>query len=594
MKLTSSPKIYNNYKCDNPKDTIDKIEEGFKKLGLDVSYKDKKIKDSNFTIYISKASINILGIDQYGKGVTKELAKASAYAEMVERFSTGTTMIIIPFSKKPGRYQNILKNINEKKFLKGHTIDEKHRLIDTKSINQYFQRKITKKQFEKFKKDGTLDIFVDAYSIIKKDYVKIPIDLIEIFSNTNGLAAGNTMEEAISQASFEIFERYVSNKIVSEKIICPTIDPNSIQDEVILNCIKMLEKSNIEVIIKDFTMNNIFPVIAVLFVDHNIENDDNKLKHRDYRRINVGSHINLKEAVKRCFDENLQVIKTDKQKLDLVYTLWTKNLQKKYVGMDDDFRYFVRDYHYYGDLSFLEKGEKIDFNSLTSYENDDSLKDIKRIREICNSNKWDFLVIDYTHKVLKFPTVRVIIPPISIDFDPFVNKALEINGLENKFNYFYGINDFYGYLKDDSWIKNKNKIEKLIENIEKYLSKELDHYYFFINREINFYHLINTIHILPFLYLSLNKLKDAKKCFEALIELNFHPPTESTFYKELYREKYNPEIYKTYISKINKSLKKNKKYNFELKSNPFNPDTCTEEMEKIYIEILKNINESFK
>lgn len=594
MKLISSPKKYKNYKSDYPENTIKKIKNGFEKIGLDITYKDTTFRNSDFTIYISKASIDTLGIIQYGKGVTKPLAKASAYAETVERFSTGTAEIRIPLIKNPGEYQDLLKDINDRNFLKGYINDKKHELTNLKNINKYFHKTISQKELKEFKKNQLLDTLVDAYSISKEKYVKIPIDLIEIFSNTNGLASGNTLEEAIAQGSFEIFERYASNKIVSKKSICPTIDPKSIKDEEIHKCIKMLKSSNIDVIIKDFTLNNSIPVIGVLFIDNNLKDDKNKLKQRDYKRINVGAHIDINEAIKRCFNENLQVLEIYKQKSDLLYNLWTKKLQKKYIGMDDELRYFVRDYHYYGDLSFLEKGKKIDFNSLKSYENNDSLKDVEKIKEICKEQRWDFLVVDYTHKILQFPTVRVIIPPISTDFDPFVKKVLKIKNFQDKFNYFYGIKEFYKYLKDDTWVKDKKQIINLIENIENYLSQQLDHYYFYIYRENNFLQLINMLHILPFLYLSINQLKEAKKYFQTLIELDFHPPVESSFYKSLYLKKYNPKIYKTYLDKINKCLKEKQEYNFELKTNPFNPETGYEELEDMYCQLLKNINKSFK
>jgi YcaO-like protein with predicted kinase domain len=594
MNLISSPKIYKNYKCDIPRNTVEKIKKGFKKIGLDINYKDTLFKNPDFTIYISKAYIDILGIIQYGKGVTKPLAKASAYAELVERFSTGTADIRIPLTKKLGEYQDLLKNINDKNFLKGCVTNKKHKLIDLKNINKYFHKPLSKKEFEEFKKNQLIETFVDAYSITKNNYIKIPINLIEIFSNTNGLAAGNTIEEAIAQASFEIFERYASNKIVSEKIICPTIDTKSIKDNEIQKCIKMLKYSNIDVIIKDFTLNNLIPVVGVLFIDNNLKNDKNKMKKRDYKRINVGAHIDVNEAIKRCFNENLQVIEIYKEKSDVLYKLWTKKLKKKYVGMDDELRYFVRDYHYYGDLSFLEKGKKIDFKSLKSYKNDDSLKDVEKINEICKKQKWDFLVIDYTHKIIQFPTVRVIIPPISTDFDPFAKNVMKLKNFQDKFNYFYGIKDFYKYLKNDSWIKDEKQIKKLIKNIEDYLSQQLDHYYFHVYRDNNFSQLINMLHVLPFLYLSIDQLKEAKKYFQALIELDFHPPIESSFYKDLYRKKYNPKIYKKYIDKINKCLKEDIRYNFELKSNPFSPETGYEKFKDMYFCLLKNINKSFK
>ena len=595
MKLSSSPKIFENYKCDSPKNTIKKIEEGFQKIGLKISYNENKVGDGAFSTYLGHAYIDIFGWGQYGKGTTSLLAKASSYAELVERFSTGCFEIKIPFSQKPGTYQNLLTDVNQKTFLKGFTKNNNQELTNLDAVKQYFHEKLSKETHELFKKDGLFDFVADAYSIIKNKQVKVPIQFIDIISNTNGLAAGNSLEEAFVHASCEVFERYASIKIISNKIECPTIDQNSIEDKRVQNCLRMLKSSNIDVVIKDFTLNGSIPAVGVLFIDRRIENDGNKLKkNRDYKRINVGSHVNLNEAITRCFNENLQVLNLHKEKLDELYYSWTKTLNKKYIGSNDDFRFYVKDFDYYKDLSFLEKGKNISLNSLNSIENDDSLNDIKCILHICKNNNWDLLLVDYTHKVIQFPTVRVIIPPISTDFDPFGKRILKIKNFQKKFNYYYGIKDFYKYLQDDKWINDKNKIKDLITNIENYLSAQLDHFYIYVTRENNYFQLINLFHILPFLYLSINQYKTAEKYFKILLKLDFHPPVESSFFNSLYQSKYNPAIYKTYIDMISNLLEKDCKQDFTLKTNPFSPEKGPLESEDYYISLLKNINDSFK
>ena len=234
----------------------------------------------------------------------------------------------------------------------------------------------------------------------------------------------------------------------------------------------------------------------------------------------------------------------------------------------------MKDFDYYRDLSFREKGKNISLNSLNSIENNDSLNDVKYIVDICKNNNWDLLLVDYTHKVIQFPTVRVIIPPISTD-------------------YYHGIKDFFKYLQDDKWINNKNKIKYLIKNIENYLSAQLDHFYIYVARENNYFQLINLFHVLPFLYLSISKYEVAKKYFKLLLQLDFYPPVKSSFLDSLYQTKYNTTFYKDYISRASRYLKKNCKKNFELKSNPFNPEKGTKEAEDTYLLLLKSLNDSF-
>jgi len=108
MELSKSPKIYNDYKCDFPENTIKRIKDGFNKIGLTITYDEREIHRVDSSIFIGKACINTLCWDQFGKGTTRKLAKAGAYAELAERFSTGYTKIIIPLSLNDQKYQNLL------------------------------------------------------------------------------------------------------------------------------------------------------------------------------------------------------------------------------------------------------------------------------------------------------------------------------------------------------------------------------------------------------------------------------------------------------------------------------------------------------
>jgi len=599
MKLNPSPKIFENYKCDYPKNTIKKIEQGFEKLGLKLSYDEKFVKSLDSSIFSGYGLIDTLGFTQNGKSTSSLLSKASAYAELTERFSTGFILIRVPIPKKTYKYRKLLNDLTERSFLKGHMNVHSHESTNFENINKYFHKKISKKEYEVLKKRGLFSTLVDAYSLINEIYIKVPVHFIESKSTSNGLGSGNTYEEAIAQASFEIFERYAANKIFSEEIVCPTIDVKSIKNKKVQKYIEMFKSLNIETIIKDFTFRNKLPVIGVLFVNHNIENDKNKLKKDQYyKRIDVGSHIDINEAIIRCFTEYLQNVDTveliERKQCDTLYYSWTEDLGKKYIGLDDKFKHFTREYSFHGDFSFLEKGEIVSLEDLESYENNDALDDVKSIINTCKENSWDILIVDYTHKVLQFPTVRVIIPPISTDFDHFTRECIKIESFEGRFNYFYGIKNFYRYIMDDNWLKEKNQIKTLIKNIEEYLSKELEYYQFYLTRENNFHQLINLFHIIPFLLLALGNYSEAKKYFEVLLKINPHPPIETSFFRSLYLTKYNPSIYETYIKIINNCIEKKYEINFDLKSNPFELEKTTDELEKMYLPLLENINKSFK
>jgi YcaO-like protein with predicted kinase domain len=600
MKLQSSPKIYNNYKCDYPENTIKKIEEGFKKLGLDITYKEGRVSSSDFSIHSSYAYLDILGWGQEGKGTSRLLSKASAYAELAERFSIGIYELKIPLPKKQGRFEPLLKPVLERRFLRGYENNCNHPCAQLNEAIKYFKEPLSREEYNILKKEGFFNSIVEAYNPIIDKYVKLPINAIELSSSSNGAASGNTIEEAIAQGSFEVFERYAASKIIHENIVCPTINPESIENKDIQKALELYESLNIETIIKDFSLGNKIPVIGALFINHNLDDDKNLMKvNRNHVRIDVGAHLNAEEAIMRCFTELKQLTGLDQDELtfrkkdDILYDIWTKDIRKPYTGVQDIYKFFTVHYDYYGDLFFLKKGEKITISNLKSKIYTDSLDDVNEVINICKNNEWDLSFVDYTHKVLKFPTVRVIIPAVSSDFDRYSRNTMRELDMEKRVNYFYGINDFYSHLTKNDWLNNPQKIQNLIHSIENYLSKELPYYLFKLTRENNYTQILNLFHILPFLYLSINNLEEAKKYFRSLIKLNPHLLTDHFFFKSLSLIKYNQSIYKAYIHAIEDIQEKNTNLDFKLKSNPFDPEIVSDELEDMYVLFLEKINNSY-
>ena len=136
MKLNSSPKVFDSFKCDYPENTIDRIVEGFKKIGLNLTYFEKSVGSKEASIFSGYALIDELGSTQNGKGISSILSNASAYAEIVERFSTGFLPFRIPLPEKSSKYRKLLNDINERTFLKGYTRNLQHELVSFQKINR--------------------------------------------------------------------------------------------------------------------------------------------------------------------------------------------------------------------------------------------------------------------------------------------------------------------------------------------------------------------------------------------------------------------------------------------------------------------------
>jgi len=100
----------------------------------------------------------------------------------------------------------------------------------------------------------------------KKIY--FPVNIIANLYVSNGMSAGNTMDEARVQALSEIFERYVKNKIIAEGICLPQI-PQSVIDRFpqIKESIDTLISHGYHLRIADASLGGKYPVISVTLIN---------------------------------------------------------------------------------------------------------------------------------------------------------------------------------------------------------------------------------------------------------------------------------------------------------------------------------------
>jgi ribosomal protein S12 methylthiotransferase accessory factor len=408
--------VRNEYgKCDLPSNTIRRIKNGFRKLQLNVEYSPFQVSDN---IYWGQIWIDSIRIVCNGKGVTPEMAEASAYAELVERFSAG---LFYPVFEERVRF-NIPALYNEEtnrflnyEWMDGYIHAHQDELNEnTLKIEDLLanERHLTDSDIEDIKNSRMARHWVDGFSITREETVKVPVNFVTYIHASNGMAAGNTMEEAMIQASCEIFERHAQIQIIKPEKTVPSIDPDSVNNAVIKDMIKFYHGNNVHVIIKDLSLGGVLPCIGVLFINHNLSPD--RLEHKI---LIPGVSFNMNEGLTRCFTESMQGRETllaPRPQLDkpLVHRSRVNNfylLMKCCISPKD--------------ISFLEKGK------MSAYRNmqiKDVLSEIQELKKICKHFNTDCIILDHTHPILNFPVVRVIIPRIS-DFLPFLNQDILVS-----------------------------------------------------------------------------------------------------------------------------------------------------------------------
>lgn len=301
------------YKACHPTTTINKIRKSLEEVGIflqEASYSNNNCLFASRVIM--SGNFSTLNIGTNGKGTTYEYALASGYAEFMERLQNN--MLFRGFKNAEKNNLAKMKDCYYKNFLikENLVLDfiydpqeiavpveveiEKHfnflqslfPFISTKSEAIHFFKDYL--QFKEFK-------CVPFYSAEKKGEILLPLELILISCGSNGMASGNTKEEALIQGFCEIFERYAGTQIYNNNITPPTIPITEFIDYPVYDIIQKLQDENkYTIIIKDCSLGVGIPVLGVLVID------EEKGKYN----FNLGSALNPGIALERCLTELYQ------------------------------------------------------------------------------------------------------------------------------------------------------------------------------------------------------------------------------------------------------------------------------------------------
>jgi ribosomal protein S12 methylthiotransferase accessory factor len=234
-----------------------------------------------------------------GKGATELAARASAYGEFFERLGThyfwthfhlGETRANRPFVHYPqerwfapakdGKWPAEILNPELHALYNPDGEIDAEVLVDLNSGN--VKRGICTLPYQRLR-DGAETLF--------------PVNIIGNLYVSNGMAAGNTMMEARSQALSEIFERQVKYRIISEGLCLPEVP-----DQVIARFpnieagIAGLRKAGFGILVKDASLGGQYPVMNVTLV------------HPKDQGIfsSYGAHPRFEIALERAMTELLQ------------------------------------------------------------------------------------------------------------------------------------------------------------------------------------------------------------------------------------------------------------------------------------------------
>ena len=178
-----------------------------------------------------------------GKGISKDHAKASAMMEGFERYS----------AEKQDSDDTVIANLDE--------IAKKGNYIDPKSLN--LGQNLEKQDLSEFKLEWNL-----AFDIISGEEYYVPSNAVYhpyihedsidgLFkSNTNGLASGNVLDEAILHGMFEVIERDAWSIFELTHKNYAQIDLDTIESDVVNDTIDKFESEGIKIKLMDLKTLN--------------------------------------------------------------------------------------------------------------------------------------------------------------------------------------------------------------------------------------------------------------------------------------------------------------------------------------------------
>jgi YcaO-like protein with predicted kinase domain len=383
----------------HPEETIRIIEEKLEELGILTYFVDHNPAPHLWSIKLQAPDLRI---GSNGKGTTRMEAMASAYCELVERISIGMIcgIWLAPFRQLHGQASELITDVEFFKYVDGYSWGHQDSLQNTMKAEDFLaDMRFTPGQFEMLKMQSEfLRHWIPGHSLVNDEKRLVPVMFMKWIAATNGIAAGNTMEEAIVHAACEIFERDALIKYLRYMTPAPpkTVIPESIHDNRIQEILKFFEEKNIEVIIKDLSYD-IYPVYAIMTFNHNMPENQLGMNY-----IKSGSAMSSTEALMRCFTERMQGTHFEAETqltADSITEIDQKYMPIMFSGICP-----------FNLAPFKNEDEMVEFKE---WELTDTEVEVNECIRIAKSLDTDLVVVDHTHPVFNLPTCRVVMPGVS-------------------------------------------------------------------------------------------------------------------------------------------------------------------------------------
>ena len=253
-----------------PEKTVERIREILAGIGVELEeqWNDTGISDCWSVHVFVKGAYPFFA---NGKGITKALARASAYGEFIERLQCGLLLY---------KFQSITRDpaLNLHSYAPDGKYMTMQELVDAGEwmdclIETYGGSLTREKLAEQCRIYACADEdkiwTLPFYSVFEDKYVYLPAGFVEHIYSGNGCCAGNTREEAWVHAFSEMMERNCTVRTLTGGKAMPPLPEEMIRQyptaSRILETIRQTGRFDIRLF--DFSQGSGFPVIATRMID---------------------------------------------------------------------------------------------------------------------------------------------------------------------------------------------------------------------------------------------------------------------------------------------------------------------------------------
>lgn len=444
-----------------------------------------------------------------GKGATKNAALASALGEYLERISTNYFYSDYYLGEEIAQ-GDFVHYPNEKWFKAGAKDSIPADLMDEHLLDVYGNEGELKFSHLYDTNSGNTKRGVCALPFVRqsdKQTVYIPVNLIANIFVSNGMSAGNTVNEARVQALSEVFERAVKNEIIKNELTLPDVPKDVLaRYPKIMEGIAKLEEQGFPIFVKDASLGGRYPVMNVTMMN----------PRNGGVFASFGAHPNFEVALERTLTELLQGRSFEGMN-DLVPPTFNEFAVKEHNNIIDHFIDST------GVISWKFFGEKADYEFADWNFSGTTEQEFNYLMGILNELEKEVYIADYEELGAK--ACRIIVPDYS---EIYTAEELIWDNHNKALNFREDILNIHSL--------DSKGLKKLVKNLEE---SEIDNYTTIAELigiafdENSIWGQMTIGEVKALSYLALKNFEEAKGVVEMLSTFSNSLPDRKKFYQAL-------------------------------------------------------------